>query len=131
MDFTLPEDFMDVQESKPVPDGLYDVRITEAEIAESKSSGLQQIIAQCDLPEHPDAAIIYTYLQLPGQDGLKNAEWTSLNMKRFLVAFNIPFEGSVSVEAFPGSIANLKLSLEHDESGKYGDKNVLVLPKLA
>ncbi|MHA1970741.1 MAG: hypothetical protein ACTSXE_02720 [Candidatus Thorarchaeota archaeon] len=128
MDYQLPEDFMNVEEAKPVPRSQYEVRIVNAEVGTSEKSGLDRIAVQCEIPDHPNAAPIYTYLQLPGQEGLKNPDWTNLQMKRFLTAFNIPFDGSFNIETFPGATAFVTLDIEHDDT--YGDKNVMQLPKL-
>ncbi len=129
MDFKLPSDFMDVEEAKPVPAGLYTVRITDVEEGKGKDSGLAMLIVTMDIPDQPKAAGIVTYIQIPGQEGLKNPEWTALNMKRFLTTFGIDFEsGSFSTDSIPGQQAEVKLKLEHDDN--YGDKNAIQFAKL-
>ncbi len=129
MDFQLDADFMDVEEAKPVPAGMYTVRITDVEEGEGKKSGLAMLIVSMDIPDQPKAQGMTTYLQIPGQEGLKNPEWTALNLKRFLVTFGIDFEsGTFSTDGMLGQQAEVKLGLEH--SDKFGDKNVVILNKL-
>jgi len=132
MDFQIPSDFMTAKEAEVVPKGMYPLVVEDAEVGESNTSGLVQLSLRFSIEGYDNAKPIYLYLQAPGQDGLKNPSWTALQLKRFIIAFNIPYAPGMTfaeiAQASLGARAMVNLSVEHDD--KYGAKNIIQLPQL-
>lgn len=117
----------EVHESKPVPEGMYDLTIAEAEYNEEKN----QIIVSIGIDEHVDAPNIRHYISLPnGEDDARKASFKNLLLKRFLVAFGLhESDEEIDTDNFPGASANLQLTLtEPNDSGNI--YNRIVLPYL-
>jgi hypothetical protein len=120
-------DLNSVVESRPVPNGRYNLVITTAEETLTKA-GDPMIKCSLGIEGHDDAPNVSHYITLPN-GGEKDA-FKALMLKRFLVAFNIPFDGEdLDVESFPGSVASAELTLsEPDDAGNV--YNRLQLPRL-
>ena len=133
MDFQIPDDFMEATDPKPVAGGQYDLIVVNVELGESKSSGAWQADIEIEI-QGQNALPIHKYLQAPGQEGLKNPDWTLREFKRFCLAFDIPVTPGASfndiISGIQGAVASLPLDIEVDETGKYGDKNGIVFPKI-
>lgn len=126
----IPLNLNDVQESRPVPQGKYNLVIASAEEAKAKS-GADMIKVSLGIEGHDDAPNVSHFISLPdGSDATKD-NFKGLMLKRFLVAFNIPFsDDGFDVDGFAGSTASCDLTMsEPDDSGNV--YNRLQLPKLA
>ena len=132
MDFEISPDFMNAKEPEIVAKGMYPLIIADAEVCESKTSGAIQAAVRFDIDGNPDAKPVYMYVQAPGQDCLKNPEWTALQFKRFIMAFEIEYNAGDTfaeiMQASLGQSALVALDVEYDD--KYGNKNAVNLPQL-
>lgn len=122
----------EVKEPAPVEEGNYDLVCSNAEEKESKSSGKPMIACTIEIMEHPDAPTIFMFLPLPAEgDEPKARNFKLLQLKRFLTAFDIPFDSDgFNVEDFNGATATqcrVKLS-EPDDEGRV--RNEVVLPSI-
>ena len=118
----------DAKEDRPVAEGEYDLRIQSAELEVSK--GGNDMVHVLLLVEGVDGASpIHHYLVLPKQDD-PNRQLMLRNNKRFLVKFEIPFQGDgFNNEDFPGSVA--KVLVKQRTMPESGDvTNVLALPRV-
>lgn len=117
----------EVHESKPVPEGVYDLTISSAEYVEEKN----QIIVQLGLDDHMDAPNLRHYISLPNEDDdERKASFKNLMLKRFLVAFDL-FTGDdeIDTDNWGGAQANMQVTLtEPNDAGNI--YNRLVLPYL-
>lgn len=126
--------FGNVQEKQPVPAATYDVMIDNAEQHVSRESQKPSIKVTVSIEGEPDAPKISHYIPLPNQDD--DEQKTSnkmIGIKRFLVAFGIPFEDNgFNIEDFFGARATVPLTLtDPDEPGANGNVyNRLNLPRL-
>lgn len=135
-------DFDSVLEPKPLPKGRYPVQITAGEVKESgpnsKNPGrpLLQFTVGFTGPskEEQIAPTVRHYVSIPHpDDDQKSYDFKLLMLKRFLVAFNIPFDRNFDPEAVAldaiGTTADLEVDLtEPDDNGNV--YNRLVLPRL-
>lgn len=125
----IPINLADVEESKPVAAGVkYNLIITEAGETTSKA-GNPQIEVSIAIEGHDNAPNLRHYVSLPqtgeGKDPSKE-NYKALLLKRFLVLFNIPFNGGeFDTQDFAGAKAFAELGL--DDSG---DFNRLILPRM-
>jgi hypothetical protein len=123
----IPINLAAVEESKPVPAGAkYNLVVTEAEEAKSKA-GNSQISVSIAIEGHDNAPNLRHFISLPQPgDEPGKANYKALLLKRFLVLFQIPFNGAeFDTNDFAGAKAYAELGL--DESG---DFNRLVLPRM-
>lgn len=121
----------DAKETKPVAEGEYTVRIHSAELELSKK-GLDMVHVMCLVEGEENANPIHTYLILPTAD-YQHRAMALRNLKRFLVAFNIPHEGTgFDTDDFPGATANLLVQQEEVKEGAMKGEitNRLNLPKV-
>jgi len=126
----IPLNLNDVQEPKPVPNGRYALTIASAEQGVSKN-GNDQIRVSIGIEGHLDAPNVTHYISIPGKaDEKQKADFKLLMLKRFLTAFNIPFDDNgFSVDSFIGARAECELTLsEPDDGGNI--YNRLMLPKV-
>ena len=127
----IPLNLNDVQESRPVPAGRYNLVVATAEEAVSQK-GAPQIKVSIGIEGHETAPNVSHYISLPGDgDEPSKATFKALLLKRFLVAFKIPFgPDGFDVQDFPGASCSADLTLsEPDDSGNI--YNRLQLPRLA
>lgn len=139
---SLNLNFDDVVEQKPLPKGRYPTQITAGELKEtgpnSKNPGrpILQFTVGFTGPskEEQVAPTVRHFVSLPHPDDeQKSYDFKLLMLKRFLVAFNIPFSNNFDPEetafAAIGQTADLEVDLtEPDENGNV--YNRLVFPKL-
>lgn len=124
------------QESRPVPNGPYDLVIASAEEAKSKG-GDPQLVVSIGIEGHINAPNVRHYISFPkaGEEQSKS-DFKGLMLRRFLTAFGIPYtsEGNETVfdtDDFPGAKARMELTLTSPEESESGDQyNRLRLPKI-
>jgi len=92
----------DVQEQSAAPIGTYELQVTGAQLVEtgekSKRPGSPMIKATLGFTNlELNAPNITHFITLPYEDD-ENASFKALMLKRFLVAFNIPFGDEVELE---------------------------------
>lgn len=117
----------EVHESKPVPDGVYDVTISEAEYIEEKN----QIMVTLGIDDHLDAPNIRHYISLPNdEDDERKTSFKNLMLKRFLVAFGLfASADEIDTDEWPGAQCSIQVTLtEPNDAGNI--YNRLVLPYL-
>lgn len=127
----IPLNLNEVQESRPVPNGRYDLVVASAEETTSKA-GAPQIKVSLGIEGHDTAPNVSHYISLPGSgDEPNKAQFKALLLKRFLTAFNIPFDSDgFNVDDFPGATARCELTMsEPDDNGNV--YNRLQLPRIA
>jgi hypothetical protein len=85
--------FSAVNEQQPVASGRYTVRVVSADPDYVGQTGKSSIKLQLSIDEHDDAPLISHFISLPSEgDDSDKAAFKMLMMKRFLVAFSVPFE---------------------------------------
>lgn len=120
-------------EEQTVPENTYSVRVESADEKTNNETGrfsIMCIIRVEDPPEdNPNPATIFHFLNIPNNgDEKKAVDFMMLEIKRFLVAFDVPFEGNgFNPEDIPGSTAEL-LVTEGEYEGQ--PKNELRLPAI-
>lgn len=126
----IPLNLSDIQESRPVSNGRYDLIIATAEEGKSKN-GADQLKVSIGIQGEDKAPNLTHFISLPGGgDDAQKANFKMLLLKRFLHAFKIPYDSDgFNVEDFVGSTASCDLTLsEPDDSGNI--YNRLQLPRL-
>lgn len=126
----IPLNLSDIQESKPVSNGRYDLIIASAEETKSKN-GADQLKVSIGIQGEDKAPNLTHFISLPGgSDDAQKANFKMLLLKRFLHTFKIPYDSDgFNVEDFVGSTAVCDLTLsEPDDSGNI--YNRLQLPRL-
>lgn len=115
--------FDDAQEPKPVAGGRYDLQILECKStvtgAQSKNPGSPQFRISIGIlgEAGENAPAITHFISLPNEgDEKKSFDFKLLLLKRFLVAFKVPFnKNEIDTEELPlqmvGSEANLEVVL--------------------
>jgi hypothetical protein len=127
----IPLNLSDIQESRPVPNGRYDLVIASADEEKSKSSGKDQIKISLGIQGYDKAPNVTHFISLPGgDDDSQKSNFKMLMLKRFLHAFRIPFDSDgFDVQDFLGATASCDLTLsEPDDNGNI--YNRLQLPRL-
>ena len=127
----------DIHEPKPVPIGRYDVTIADVQPMESQK-GKPMLLVSLGIDGHDDAPNVRHYISLPHDgDEPRSSQFKALMLKRFLVAFNIPFSGEgFNIDDFYGAKAALEVGLDKEKDSDGNEKpdgasyNRLVLPKL-
>jgi hypothetical protein len=124
LDANLEDDL----ESKPVPEGEYNLTIVKAEDVISKAGNPGcNFMVSIDV-EEGEATPIFYWMNLPYDGCEYNAGFTR-DVKRFLILFGIPHEANgFEVEDAVGATATCFLKTEH--SDQYGEQNVIVLPRV-
>lgn len=119
----------EVTEPKPVPNGRYDVTISEAKYVEEKN----YIRVSLGIQGHLDAPNVNHFISLPKKDDdAGKATFKQLMLKRFLVQFRIPFDNAsgFNVDDFAGATANAQLNLGEPNADTGAVYNELVVDKL-
>lgn len=123
----------DAQEEVSVPEAVYDLRVTDATLKDNAETKRQSVMCMIEIenpPEDtPNVATVFHFMNLPNKnDDAKSTKFMMLQIRRFLVAFDVPHEGNgFSPEDIPGSTAEMLLCEEEYE----GDmKNSLRLPRI-
>jgi hypothetical protein len=118
----IPIDVGAVQESKPVPNGTYDLLVTDAQEVKSQK-GLPQFKLSLAIEGHTDAPNVSHYISLPGtEDDAGKQKFKTLLLKRFLTLFKLPVPSAIDTEKMAmgmvGARARAELTLsEPTESG--------------
>ena len=130
----IPINLNEVKEARPVPQGVYDLVITECEEAKSKN-GFPQFVASIAIEGHDDAPNLRHYASIPSPDDEPGKmQGKMLFLQRFLAMFGIKvgaegFDTAAVAQQLVGQRARGEVSLsEPDDSGNV--YNRLVTPKL-
>lgn len=136
----IPVNLDEVQEQHAAPQGIYHLQITDAKEGQtgpnSQTPGAPQLIFTIGFADPDvDAPTIRHYVSLPheGDDATKQANKLRM-LKRFLVAFNIPYSSdgidseAICFEAI-GKDADIEV-LQGDPDASGNVYNRLNLPKL-
>lgn len=127
----IPINLNEIPESRPVPNGKYDLTITAAEYEMSKSKGKPQYRCSIGVDGHDNAPNVTHWVSIPAEDDEpKSAQFKGLLLHRFLELFSIQvdpkgFDTEKLVMELIGAKASGELVI--DETGEY---NRLVVPKL-
>jgi hypothetical protein len=135
----IPVNFDDAVESKPVPGGRYNLQIAACDVTksgeQSKVPGSPQFKVSIGITDAPDAPNITQFISLPnGQEEEKARNFKVLLLKRFLEAFNVPYDRngidpSRMAMEMVGATANLEVKLsDPDDNGNV--YNRIVVPRL-
>jgi len=119
----------DAKEARVAPEGIYTHRIHEATIEDGKKPGTKNIRVMTIIEGEDEFAPVFTYLSLPNsQDDEKAKNFKKLQIRRFLHAFNIPYDPSgFNVEDFAGATGDVLTVVEVYEGR---ESNKLQLPRL-
>ncbi len=131
----------DMQEAKPVPNGKYNLQITQCKVAKtgpnSKRPGSPQFAVTIGFVDEPAAPNISHYISLPHEEDEASAfQYKALLLKRFLVQFGIPYDSKgIDVDglamAMIGATANAEVSQTSPDESQNGDVyNRLITPKI-
>lgn len=130
----IPLNLNEVKEAKPVPDGIYDLIVLEAEEGKSKN-GFPQFICTIGIEGHEGAPNVKHYASIPSPDDEPDKmKGKMLFLQRFLQMFGIKvgtdgFDTTAICQELNGARARGQLTLSTpDESGNV--YNRLVTPKL-
>jgi hypothetical protein len=135
----IPVNFDDAQEAKPVPNGRYQLQITDAKEVQSgpnsKRPGSPQLRFSIGFPDEPNTPNITEFRSLPHEDDdASSANFKALLLKRFLVHFGIPFDSTgidterLCMEAVGASaMTEVKLDEPDNQGNVY---NRMVIPRL-
>lgn len=131
----IPIDVGAVQESKPVPNGPYNLQIVECLDTKSQK-GAPQFSVSIAIEGHDDAPNLRHFISLPNADGGDDAgkqQFKVLLLKRFLTLFKLPIPSAIDTEklamSMTGATARAELTLsEPDDNGNV--YNRLVVPRL-
>lgn len=135
----IPTNFDEAQEAKPAPSGMYQVQVVNSDLTEtgpnSKHPGSPMFKVQIGFPENPNTPNFNHYVSIPSEtDDADTARYKTLLLKRFLVAFNIPFENNgFEAENLAMDMigATAKLEVELGEPNANGDVyNSLKVPRI-
>ena len=130
----IPIDVGAAQESKPVPNGVYDLQITEANDGKSKA-GNPQLSISIGIVGHEDAPNLRHFVSfpVPGEEASKTS-YKTLLLKRFLTAFGQPIPNSIDTEklamSLVGAKAKLEVTLSEPDVESGNVYNRLMVPRL-
>lgn len=130
----IPIDVGAAQESKPVPNGVYDLQVTECLDTKSQK-GAPQFSVSIAIDGHDDAPNLRHFISLPNPDAddAGKMAFKVLLLKRFLTMFKLPVPSAIDTEKLAmgmvGAKARGELSLsEPDDNGNV--YNRLNVPRL-
>ena len=121
----------EVTESKPVPNGVYNLTIASVDEMVSQK-GLPQLKVSIGIDGQPESPNVTHFVSLPSsKDEPDKAKYKSLFLARFLALFKIPSdESGFDLDDFLGATARAELTLS--EPNDNGDVyNRLQVPKMA
>lgn len=133
--------FDDAVEANAVPEGRYDLQIVQAEVKQtgpnSTNPGRDQLVFSIGFQDTElNAPNIRHFVSLPHPDDEPDkARFKALNLKRFLVAFEVPFESNgidleaITFEALGKTASNVHVTQEAGQDGT-SVYNRINLPKL-
>lgn len=137
----IPVNFDEAVEATAAPVGRYDLQITAAEVkqtgAQSQNPGRDQLVFTVGFQDTSlNAPNIRHFVSLPHPDDeADKARFKALNLKRFLVAFDVPFESngidtdSICFEAIGHTASNMEVQQDIGQDGT-SVYNRLNLPRL-
>ena len=119
----------DMSEPKAVAAGEYLVRVSNAELTQSKA-GNPMLKMICELPDEPEAASIFHFNMLPTKEmEAQQKTRRKLELKRILHAFNVPYGTTgFAPTALIGQECAMYVSVEQDQNGI--DSNRLTAPPI-
>jgi len=121
MGFLEGMNFDDVVEPKAVPEGEYELRITEVTQDNNKNNE-PYIMPRFDIVSEPTAKTVSKYMALPIPTmDEKRLNQTKLNLKRFFEAVGIDASGGIDLDQLVGETVWAILGLEVDD--EYGEQN--------
>ena len=133
----------DAKEAELLTDGPNMLRIVKAEHGEGTVKGKYRTQIIMDCPEQPDRQSVFLYLGDPAtldeylvsrpdkgqEDWVKSEDFKTLNTRRFLEAFQIPYDDEgFDTDDFMGRTALIPTYTEKDDKGV--DRVNLTLPEL-
>lgn len=111
-----------VKELATVPEGEYQVRIVNAEMATSQKTGGQYLKVRLELPDESDSKGVTHIIMLPAEDDDdKRKNGRLRNLKNFYECFGVDFTNGVETEDLVG-LTGWGLITEED-GGEYGIQN--------
>lgn len=118
----LPSELDEIEETKPVPEGRYPIRITKAILKKAKN-GKKFISIVMVIEDNPDAAPIFENLWMPDptSDYYKDE---MRKVKRFKLAFGME-PGGIDVASLPGLTAEVNLNYVYDDFRQANVNNVV------
>ena len=128
----------DAKESVAVPEGEYDLRIVGV-YDQVEENGFVICNVAIESGDHPNAALIRYFLNVPqNDDEPQKTSFKLLMMKRFLSAFEVPFEDTgFNTDDLEGATATLGLKQRSVDKDKQGNTlsvpmifNDIILPRL-
>ena len=120
------------QESSPVPEGEYELRIHSVTEKDSKGGKpMLEILHIVESADYPNAAPIMHWLSLPTeQDNERAANFKTLQIARYCALFGISTDGDeIDTDDFEGKSATVSIEQEQRE-GFSDPTNVIVIPRL-
>lgn len=123
-------DLDEIQEDKPVPEGEYNLVISDAKEKQNEAGELKGILVICEIQGMDGAANVLhnISLPLPGDDESK-VKNKLLFLKRFVQKFNIPLKnGQLNIQEFLGKTAKVML-VQEDYQGTISNKMKLPASK--
>ena len=130
----IPVDVGAAQESKPLPNGVYDLQITECEDTKSQA-GKPMFKVSLVFEAHPDAPSMRHFISLPvpGEEASKT-QYKALMLKRFLAMFNQPIPNAIDTEklamSLVGARAKGEVTLSEPDAETGNVYNRLTVPRL-
>jgi hypothetical protein len=135
----IPVNFEEVVEPKAAAAGSYDLQITACKVTKtgekSKRPGSPQYEVTIGFEGEPNVPNLRQYISLPHEEDEPNsANFKALLLKRFLVAFKVPFQANgFDIEGLAmemvGATARLEVALDQpDANGNV--YNRLVVPRI-
>lgn len=109
----------ELKEPEVMPDGLYNLQITDIEVGKSKS-GRDMFTLNIEFVDHPEARGFRHWLTFPSQEDTSDTrKFMLLNMKRFFDAFGVEYENGVSTESIKGATGvDVPVKLSSTDDGK-------------
>jgi hypothetical protein len=111
-----------VKEPQPVPEGQYLLRVLNAELGKSKSSGKDQMSVNFTIDRSAtgesvsNAKTVYEYYGLPNSDdNEEDTNFKLLKFKRLFSALGVSADNGVDTSALVGRSAWAHLTLKEDE----------------
>jgi len=123
MGFLEGMNFDDVVEPTAVPEGEYELRISEI-AQDTNKNGEPYILPKFDIVSEPTAKTVTKYMALPSASmDEKKLNKSKLNLKRFFEALGVDAGGGIDLDALVGETVWAMLGLEEDE--QYGEQNYI------
>lgn len=134
----IPVDLGDVQEPSIAPQGRYNLQVLECVLKEtgpnSKNPGNPMFQISVGFPDDIDYVPLRHFIVLPSEgDDAKTMKNKALGLKRFLQAFNVPYDrNGIDTEALQVQMIGATANLEVGQSEPNAEGNIynnLKLPR--